>query len=126
MESIKQRQVAELIKRHFSMILQSEGSYIYGPEPLVTVTQVKMTPDFGLAKVYLSIYNTENKQAVILQMEDSYTRLRQSLAARLRKQVRRIPDLKFFLDDTLDELYRIDALMNRVRQGDAEIHGEEE
>ncbi len=126
MESIKQRQVAELIKRHFSMILQSEGSYIYGPEPLVTVTQVKMTPDFGLAKVYLSIYNTENKQAVILQMEDNYTRLRQSLAARLRKQVRRIPDLKFFLDDTLDELYRIDALMNRVRQGDAEIHGEEE
>lgn len=116
METKRQRQVAELVKRNFSMVLQQEGSYLYGPEPLVTVTGVKVSPDFGLAKIYLSIYNTENKQAVILQMEEEIVRLRQSLAHRIRKHVRRIPDIAFYIDDTLDEMYRVDALFNRLRK----------
>ncbi|NET36395.1 MAG: 30S ribosome-binding factor RbfA [Cyanothece sp. SIO1E1] len=115
METKRQRQVAELVKRNFSMVLQQEGSYLYGPEPLVTVTGVKVSPDFGLAKIYLSIYNTENKQAVILHMEEEIVRLRQSLAHRIRKHVRRIPDIAFYIDDTLDEMYRVDALFNRLR-----------
>ena len=116
METKRQRQVAELVKRNFSMVLQQEGSYLYGPEPLVTVTGVKVSPDFGLAKIYLSIYNTENKQAVILHMEEEIVRLRQSLAHRIRKHVRRIPDIAFYIDDTLDEMYRVDALFNRLRK----------
>ncbi|NRB49576.1 MAG: 30S ribosome-binding factor RbfA [Saprospiraceae bacterium] len=116
METKRQRQVAELVKRNFSMVLQQEGSYLYGPEPLVTVTGVKVSPDFGLAKIYLSIYNTENKQAVILQMEEEIVRLRQTLAQRIRKHVRRIPDIAFYIDDTLDEMYRVDALFDRLRK----------
>lgn len=103
-----------MIKRHFSMVLQAEGSYIYGAEVLVSVTNVKMTPDFSLAKIYLSVFNTDNKQATILEMEDQITRLKQSLVARIRKQIRRIPDIAFYLDDTIDEMYRIDALINRL------------
>lgn len=116
METKRQRQVAELVKRNFSMVLQQEGSYLYGPEPLVTVTGVKVTPDFGLAKIYLSIYNTENKQAVILQMEEEVVRLRQALAHRIRKHVRRIPEIAFYIDDTLDEMYRVNALFDRLRK----------
>ena len=116
METKRQRQVAELVKRNFSIVLQQEGLYLYGQEPLVTVTGVKVTPDFGLAKIYLSIYNTENKQAVILQMEEERVRLRQSLAYRIRKHVRRIPEIAFYIDETLDEMYRVDALFNRLRQ----------
>jgi ribosome-binding factor A len=115
MESIKQRQVAEMVKRNFSTILQEEGSYIYGAEPLVTVTNVKMTPDFAMARIYLSVYNTENKQAVLLEMEEERHRLKQNLGARIRKQVRRLPDISFFLDDTLDEMYRIDSLFQHLR-----------
>ena len=70
----------------------------------------------GLAKIYLSIYNTENKQAVILQMEEEIVRLRQSLAHRIRKHVRRIPEIAFYIDDTLDEMYRVDALFDRLRK----------
>lgn len=114
METIRQKQVGELIKRHFSMVLQAEGSYIYGAEVLVSVTSVKMTPDFSLAKIYLSVFNTDNKQATILEMEDQIIRLKQSLVARIRKQIRRIPDIAFYLDDTIDEMYRIDALINRL------------
>lgn len=118
METKRQLQVAELIKRNFSMVLQQEGSYIYGSAPLVTVTNVKITPDFNTAKIYLSVYNTENKQAVILTMEDSYSRLHQALIRRIRKHMRRMPELSFFLDDTLDEMYRLNALFDRLHDED--------
>jgi ribosome-binding factor A len=118
METKRQLQVAELIKRHFSIVLQQVGSYIYGSAPLVTVTNVKITPDFNMAKIYLSVYNTENKQEVILTMEDSYTRLHQSLVRRIRRHMRRMPDLSFYLDDTLDEMYRLNALFDRLRDED--------
>ncbi|HMN91096.1 MAG TPA: ribosome-binding factor A [Saprospiraceae bacterium] len=104
------------MKRHFSMVLQAEGSYIYGAQVLVTVTNVKMTPDFSLAKIYLSVFNTDNKQATILEMEDQQVRLKQSLAARIRKQVRRIPEIAFYLDDTVDEMYRINAMFEQLHQ----------
>ncbi|MBK8656083.1 MAG: 30S ribosome-binding factor RbfA [Haliscomenobacter sp.] len=116
METIKQKQIGELVKRHFSQVLQEEGGYVYGPAPLVTVTAVKVSPDLGQAKIYLSVYNTENKQAVILEMEEEKNRLKQSLASRLRKQVRRIPDVQFFLDDTLDEMFRLRDLFQRLHE----------
>lgn len=114
METKRQKQAAELVKRNFSLVLQQEGSYIYGPEPLVTVTGVKITPDLSLAKIYLSVFNTDNKQAVLLEMEEEIVRLRQSLAHRIRKHIRRIPEISFFADDTLDEMYRVDDLFNRL------------
>jgi ribosome-binding factor A len=125
MESIKQKQVAELVKRNFSVILQEEGSYIYGATPLVTVTNVKMTPDFALARIYLSVYNTENKQEVLLEMAEEKSRLKQALGSRLRKQVRRIPEIEFFLDDTLDEMYRVESLFKQLRE-DNQMGSEEE
>ena len=112
--SKRQLQVAELIKRNFGLVLQQEGSYIYGSDILVTVTSVQISPDFSQAKIYLSIYNTENKQAVILQMEEEYHRLKQALSSSIRKHVRRIPEFQVFIDDTLDEMYRLNALFNRL------------
>ena len=114
MPSIRQKQVAEIIKRNFSVVLQQEGSYIYGTEPFVTVTNVVMTPDFSIAKIYISIFNTENKQEVILMMEEEYHRLKQSLAQRVRKQLRRMPELNFYIDDMLDEMERVDALFKKL------------
>ncbi len=125
MESKRQKQIAELIKRNFSLVLQSEGSYVFGTEPLVTVTGAKMSPDLGIARIYLSVYNTENKQAVILEMEDSYTRLKQALAHRIRKHIRRIPELQFYLDDTLDEMYRLNALFDKLHKDDQMGDGED-
>ena len=113
-ETKRQKQTAELVKRHFSIVLQQEGSYIYGMEPLVTVTSVKMSPDLGLAKIYLSIYNTEDKQAVLLEMEAVSQKLRQSLSQRIKKHVRRIPNISFFIDETVDEMYRVDSLFDKL------------
>ena len=105
-------------------MLQQEGGYIYSSEVLVTVTSVKMSPDLSLAKIYLSIYNTENKQAVMLLLEKQHFRLKQLFAHRLRKQVRRIPEFNLYTDDTLDEMYRLNHLFNRLhdnkQMGDGE------
>ena len=117
MESIRQKQVAELIRRQFSMVLTEEGRYVYGTRALVTVTQVIMTSDLALAKVYLSIYNIENKQEVILKMEENYPRLKQALHARLKKQIRAMPEMKFYIDDTMDEVYKVEALFKKYDQG---------
>jgi ribosome-binding factor A len=111
-ETKRMRQVAELIKRNFGIVLQSQGGYIYGTEAFVTVTEVKMSPDFGIAKIYLSVFNIDDKHNVILEMEQEYSRLRQELGNRLKRHVRRIPNLQFYLDDTLDEMYRLNNLFD--------------
>ena len=108
-ESKRQRQVGEMIRRHFGSVLLQEGSYIYG-RALVTVTNVKMSSDLGQAKIYLSVYNTENKQEVMLMMEEHVVPLRQSLSQRIKKHVRRVPRIAFYIDDTVDEMYRVDAM----------------
>jgi len=79
MESKRQKQVGELIRRYFSTILTEEGSLIYGRDKLVTVTNVRMTPDLLLANIYISVYGTELKQEVILELEDNIQHLSQAL-----------------------------------------------
>ncbi len=115
MESRRQLQAGELIKRHFSIVLREQGPYIYGSEALVSVTKVMMSPDLGLAKIYVSIYNFEDKNSILLLMEDEKVRLKKQLTHRIRKHVRRIPNVYFYLDDTLDEMYRINELLNSIK-----------
>lgn len=112
-ESKRQRQVSEMIRRNMSLVLQQEGSYIYG-NALVTVTNVILTPDLLLAKIYLSIYNTDNKQAVVLMMEEERSRLQRALAQRIRKQIRRVPQIAFYEDDTLDEMFKVSNLFKKL------------
>ncbi|HNR08082.1 MAG TPA: 30S ribosome-binding factor RbfA [Saprospiraceae bacterium] len=114
MESKRQQQVAELILRNFSYVLQQEGLYIYGREPLVTVTSVKVASDLQLARIYLSIYNTENKEAILGQIREHDHKLKQEMYHRLKKQLRRMPALEYFIDETLDEMYRVEALFQRL------------
>ena len=115
MESKRQRQVGSLIQRNFSVVLQQEGSYLYGTEALVSITHVLMSPDLGLAKIYVSVWNTENKQAVVLQMEHGKPRLKKLLSERIRKHVRRIPYIDFYLDETLDEIEKVESLFDRIK-----------
>lgn len=117
METIRQKQIGEIIRRNVSIVLSSEGSYIYG-DALVTVTNVMVSPDMSQAKAYVSVYNTEEKQAVVLMLEDQLVRIRQALAHRIKKHVRRIPEIYFYLDDTLDEMYRLNNLFDKLEAED--------
>jgi len=111
MESKRQRQVSELIKRNFSSVLMEEGIYLYG-EALVSVTDVKMSPDLRLAKIYVSIFNVEDKDLVYDKLLKNTVSLKQELVKKIRKHVRRIPEIKIYRDDLLDEMYRIDKMLD--------------
>lgn len=115
MASFRREQTASTILRSFSGILQQEGAYIYG-DALVTVTRVNMTPDMGIARIYLSVYNAHNKEFAIEAIRHNATRLRQELGKRIRNHVRRIPFLEFYLDDTVDEMYRVDELFKNLEK----------
>ena len=114
MESKRQKQTQELIRRNFSQVLLEEGSYIYGTA-FVTVTTVQVTPDISLAKIYLSIYNTPDKDGVIHMVNKNVAILKKSLAYRIRKHIRRIPDISFYRDDTLDEMFKVDRLLDDLK-----------
>ena len=114
MESKRQLKVGETIKRNFSIVLQQEGPYIYGMDVLVSVTTVNMSPDLAIAKIYLSIFNTINKQEVMIMLEESMHGLRQQLYHRIRKHLRRMPAIQFYIDDTLDEMDKLNHLFNKM------------
>ena len=109
MESKRQQQVSELILRNFSYVLIQEGFNIYGNKPLV-----KVATDLQLARIYLSIYNVEDKEAVLNQIKENDFKLKQEMYHRLRKQLRRMPAIEYFIDETLDEMYRVEELFQKL------------
>jgi len=126
-ESKRMLQIAELVKRNISIVFQQEGNYFYGSEVLVTVTSVRMSSDLGIAKIYLSIYNTDNKQAVLLEIEENAHQIKQSFAQRVRKHLRRVPRLDFYEDETLDEMYRLNKVFGDLKsENQMGDHREEE
>ena len=114
MESKRQSQVAELIRRNFSYVIQEEAPNICGHSVMVTVSHIRMSPDLNLARIYLSVFGTENKQEPVLMLQEELVSLRSKLGQRIRKQVRNIPEIVIYLDDTVDEMYRVDALLKQL------------
>jgi len=125
MHSKRQKQTAEVIRRHFGQVLLQEGSYIYG-DAFVTVTKVYVTPDISLAKIYLSVYNANNKQVIVDKVNEHASQLKKNLAHRIRKHVRRIPEIDFYIDETLDEIYRVNKLLEITRKKDEEVRNQNE
>lgn len=97
-----------------SLVFMEEGSFIF-EKALVTITRVVVSPDLMTAKVYLSIFNTDNKQDVMAALEENSHRLRHSLAGKVGKQLRRVPEIHYFLDESLDEYFKMDQLLARLR-----------
>lgn len=113
MASKRREQVGQLIKRNFSIVLSNEGLYIYG-DALVSITDVKMSPDLRIAKIYVSIFNTEDKREVYDLIVKHTATLKYELVKRIRKHVRNIPDIHIYQDDLLDEMYKIDDMLNNL------------
>ncbi len=79
---------------------------------MVTVTKVNITPDLSLARVYISIFGTENKNALVSKINRHGGEIRGHLGKRVRHQLRHVPELQFFEDDSLDYIENIDNLLN--------------
>jgi ribosome-binding factor A len=110
MDSTRQKKISRLIQKELSEVFQREGrDVLLGT--LVSVTAVRVSPDLGIAKTYLSIFPTDNKESVFKSIQQHQTRLRHHLGTRVGKQLRVIPELHFYIDDSLDYLENIDRLL---------------
>ena len=78
---------------------------------MITVTIVRITPDLGLAKCYLSIFGAGEPDTIVLQVRKMSSEIRKNLGIKIKNQVRHIPELHFYLDDSLDYAEQIDDLL---------------
>ena len=108
--SIRQEKVAELLRRDLSVIFQQKGSLWFNGL-FITVTQVRVAPDLGLAKVYLSFMAVPDKKKALETVKLEGWRVRKELADKIGKQVRVIPELNFYIDDSLDHYEAVEKAL---------------
>ncbi|MFT4093121.1 MAG: 30S ribosome-binding factor RbfA [Niabella sp.] len=114
-ESKRQKQVAGLLNEEMNVIFQKLGLNMIGGG-MVSIAGVKVTPDLLEARFYLSFFQVENKQAALKKIEERHHDIKKELAAGVRHQLRNIPILKFFADDTLDHVFKMEALFKKIEE----------
>lgn len=120
MDSRRQLKIGSLIKEAFTEILSREGKNVYG-KAFVTLTNVTVTSDLTLARFYLSIFNAEDADEVVKRFTAHKYELKRSLAEKLRHHLRRIPEIEFFKDETLDYAYRIEEVFKKISDENKEL-----
>ncbi|MBQ1709350.1 MAG: 30S ribosome-binding factor RbfA [Bacteroidales bacterium] len=111
-ETTRQQKVARQIQKDLAEIIRLRGMAAYDGA-MLTVSGVKITPDLALAKVYVSIFPSTKAVDVMEQLGEETSRLRGELGRRVSKQLRIVPELVFYLDDSLDYVEHIDALLKK-------------
>ena len=112
MENTRQQRIAKQIQRDVAEIFQRDlADTLRGT--LVTVTAVRVSPDLGYAKIYVSVFPFDKSQATLLAIEQQNRTIRGALGRRMRNDVKSIPELQFFIDDSLEYIENIDSLLNK-------------
>jgi ribosome-binding factor A len=115
-ENKRQKQVSALLLKELSDIFQRLGlSMIDGG--LISLTTVKVTPDLLEARVYLSFFQVKDVPGTMKKIEDRGWEIKRELADRVKHQLRRIPILQYFHDDTLEHADKMDALFRKINEG---------
>jgi len=123
MESKRQQKFAGVIQQDLATIFQREGINLL-PNTMITITKVRVTPDLAIARVFLSFFNNPNPQLALNTIKLHASEIRYKLGARIKDQVRVIPQLEFFVDDTSEYVERMDKIFDKInreeRQPDVE------
>ena len=119
METKRQHKYSRLILKDIAEIFQKDFSHSFG-NAFITITGVEVTPDLSIARVHVSILAAPDKQAVVDKIQEKKSAIRGELGRKIGKQVRIVPDLIFFLDDTEDRAERIDAIFDNLNIPPAE------
>lgn len=115
MESKRQQKFAGVIQQDLAAIFQREGMSFL-PNTLVTITKVRVTPDLAIARVFLSFFNNANTSLALNTVKQHSSEIRYKLGARIKDQVRIIPQLEFFIDDTNEYVERMDKIFDKISQ----------
>ncbi|MDR1119834.1 MAG: 30S ribosome-binding factor RbfA [Dysgonamonadaceae bacterium] len=110
METKRLQKIGRLIQKELGdiFLLQTKSM----PGILISVSAVRVSPDLSVAKAYLSIFPSEKSAELLNNIKENTKAIRFDLGQRIRMQVRKIPELTFFIDDSLDYLENIDKLLN--------------
>ena len=111
MTSSRQDKVSRLLQKNLSEIFQKESLTLF-KGALVSVTIVRVSPDLAFAKVYLSIFSTNKDVDVFSLINKNKKSIRYKLGERVKNQLRIVPELSFYLDDSLDYIENIEGLLN--------------
>lgn len=109
MQETRQNRIARLLQKELSLIFQSQTRMMHGT--MVSVTRVKVSPDLGICTAHLSIFPSEKSEELLKNITANEKTIRYELGTRVRNQLRIIPELRFFIDDSLDYIERIDELL---------------
>jgi len=112
-EGKRQKQVGSLLNEELNGIFQRLGMNMIDGG-MVSITSVKITPDLLEARIYLSLFQVKDPKATLQKIEERAWEIKRELTARVAKQLRRMPELKFFLDDTLDQVFKMDELFKKI------------
>lgn len=112
MDTLRQNKVSSLLQKEMAEVIQAESRTLL-PGGLITVTVVRVSPDLGVAKVYLSLFPVKDKKAALEKIKEHTSHLRGALGRRVGKQLRIVPELLFYLDDSLDRAEEIDKLLKK-------------
>lgn len=110
MDSVRQNKISRLIQKELSTLFQLEGKS-FAAGAMVSVTSVRVSPDLSYAKIYVSIFPSAALDSTVKSLDDNNKNIRYMLGKRIGKQVRIIPELRFFVDDSLDYIEKIDQLL---------------
>jgi ribosome-binding factor A len=112
-EGKRQKQVGGLIQKELNEIFQRMGlNMINGG--MVSISTLKITPDLLEARVYLSFFQVADPQAALSMIQDKGWEIKKELGSRVRRQLRRIPEIKYFRDETLDHVFKMEELFKKI------------
>ena len=114
-EGKRQKQIAGLLNEEINMIFQRLGLNMLDGG-MVSISSVKVTPDLLEARFYLSFFQVRDVKAALQKIEDRHHEIKKELAARIRHQLRSVPVLKFFQDDTLDHVFKMEEIFKKIQE----------
>lgn len=115
----RQKQIAGLLQQELNNIFQHKSLNMLGGG-MVSIAAVKVTPDLLEARVYLSFYQVKDTKAALQQIEDNSWQIKKDLTAKIKHQLRRMPILKFYIDDTLDNVFKMEELFKQINSSKKE------
>lgn len=111
MESKRQQKVSRQLQRDLSEIFQRDVPHLFNGA-FITVTSVRVSPDLSMARIYMSFLATKDKDGLLDEIRDKSKIIRQHLGDRVRHHLRIVPDLNFFIDDTVEYADKMDKLFS--------------
>ena len=111
MQETRQNRIARLLQKELSLIFQSQTRMMHSV--MVSVTRTRVSPDLSICTAYLSVFPSEKGEELLKNIESNIKTIRYELGTRVHNQLRIIPELRFFIDDSLDYIERIDELLKK-------------